>query len=104
MKKVKNYVLTAQKAMRKYVISPKIALWESRTIANRADLRIWHVENGAKVRKGLYRLRWDREKLSRSDYPAALFSFRLYCAAGAALLAGALSAGFSAASGYDSRD
>ena len=94
MKKVKNYVLTAQKAMCKYVISPKIALWESRTTANWADLRTWHAGNGPKVRKGLYRLRWDREKFSRSDYPAALFSFRLYCAVGAALLAG----------GCDSRD
>ena len=104
MKKVKNYVLTAQKAICKYVISPKIALWESRTTANWTDLRTWRAENGAKVRKGHYRLRWNREKLSRSDYPAVLFSIRLYCAAGAALLAGALSAGFSAASGYDSRD
>jgi len=36
--------------MCKYIISPKIALWESQTTANWADLRTWHVENGAKVR------------------------------------------------------
>ena len=38
--------------MRKYVISPKITLRESRTTANWADLRTWHAGNGAKVRKG----------------------------------------------------